>query len=287
MNVVEDVLRAGCFAGLVLLCGVGGYWLYLWPEGRWSRSVTKLAWTGWVVTAVLTVALLWIGLAGSGRGLRGSLATASVSSLVLRLALLCLAAPWLQEVERTYGGLRYRGMDSAKSLAGGAVLVLMPLTFAVGSGSATGRWDGLRMVLNVVRAGGLAVWLGALVVLAAIVVPRNDQSEVGTALVRFTTVAAVAVGVSAASVLVSAFARPGGVGELLHSRHGAVAGAEVLVLVGLAWFGDRTLRDARRMLEYVRRTGGRTLVRRGVVRTELVVAGAIVLAASALFVVPT
>jgi copper transport protein len=270
----------------VLLVGVGAYWLYLWPEGHWGRSVTVLAWAGWVAVVATTLGLFWIDVAQAGRGLRDTIATANGSSLLLRLALLCLAWSWLLEVNRTYGGPSYRGMSAPKSFAGGAVLVLMPLTYLVSGGSVTGSWAAAKAVLMALHVDAMTLWLGGLVVVAAFVLPRNDRSEVRAALPRFTLVATACVAAIAVSVALHAAVQADGITQLLQSRHGVVAAAKVLASIALLWLGNHTLRSTDRRLEYAERAGGAGL-QQSAVRSELLIVAAIVVLSAALVVVPT
>jgi copper transport protein len=289
MTVVEDVLRAASLAGLVLLAGVGAYWLYLWPAGRWSRPVTQAAWIGWTCVAATTIGLLGIELAHDGPPLR-AVATAGGTSLVLRLALLALAWPWLREVDRTYGGSRYRSMSTAKSFAGGAVLVLLPLTYVVSGGWRTGPWAAGKAVLVALHIDAMTVWLGGLVVLAAVVLPRNDRQErddrndIRAALPRFRRVAIVCVAIIVGSLALHAIAQADGVSALLHSRHGALAAAKLMAAVALLWLGDRTLHRADGGLYPSAVDAGRHPI---AARSELAVVALIVLLSAALVVVPT
>lgn len=289
MTFLEGVLRAGSLVGLVLLAGIGVYWLYLWPEGRWSRSVTVLAWTGWVTTVLMSLGLLWIDAAHRRHSLRDTIATVYGTSLVLRLALLCVAWSWLHEVNRTYGGPRYRGMTVPRSLAGSAALLAMPLTFAVSRDSTSGSWAAVRAVLMVAHVGAMTLWLGGLVVLAAIVLPREDRSEMRAAVARFTPVASGCVLVMVVSVALYAVVQTGGLAAAIHSRHGAFAVVEALALVALVWFGDRTLRAGAQRLRAPAVVGdaGNVRLRQRTARPESVIAAVIVLLSAALVAVPS
>lgn len=281
-------LRIASLAGLVLLAGVGAYWLYVWPEGRWSPSVTRATWIGWATAAATTAGLLGIELGRDGHSVLETTATAGGTSLVLRLALLALAAPWLREVDRTYGGSSYRGMSAPKSFVGGAALVLLPLTYVVSGGWRAGPWVTGKAALVALHIDAMTLWLGGLVVLAAIVLRRNDRREVEAALPRFRRVAIACVAVIATSVGLHAVAQADGFAPLLHSRHGVVAAVKLAAAIALLWLGDRTLRRADDRLDDATGVddGGRLVAARSELTTVGTVA-AIVLLSTALVVAPT
>jgi hypothetical protein len=286
MSILQDSLRAGALIGLILLVGVAAYWVYLWPEGRWSGAVTRLAWTGWLVVATTTVTLVGVDAARSARGLPGAIATAEGTSLIGRLALLGLAAAWLHEASRTYGGPTYRGMSRPKSLTGGLVLLLLPLTFVQIGHGASGSWPIARAVLLSLRVDALTLWLGGLVAVGAVVLPRNDRGEVRAALPRFTVIASICAVAVVVTLALHAVLAPGG---LLHSRPGALAAAKTGAVIALLVLGNRAVHRAGTE-PAVTGTGRPEPVATGrlylAARRELVLVLAIVLLAAALVVAP-
>jgi copper transport protein len=230
----ETALRAGSYAGLVLLAGVAAFWLYIWPEGRRNRVIMRLAWTGWWVSVACAGLLLVVETVRTKSGLLDVIATRTGTSLMLRLALAALAWSWLGELSTADGP---RPAGRLRGRAGMLVLALLPLTWVSAGRSVTGHYAAAKTVLASLHIVAMTVWLGGLVVLVVILLPQDDPTALHGALPRFSPVAATSVAVLAGSGLLHAVAEADGITRLLHSGYGALllaklAAFSIMLLLG-------------------------------------------------------
>jgi copper transport protein len=175
------------FAGLALAVGVPVLALLCWPGAWASDRLRRLA--GWGAAAVAVSALLSFLLqgpysAGTGLGsvLDPSLLSATGSSvagwtLLARAVLAGVLVLALRPVWR-------RGTPPSPAETAGAGLLVLGLvvaTAAIGHPVA-GSWPGLAVVVATVHAAGMAVWLGGLAGLLAVVLrpatPGEELAEV-------------------------------------------------------------------------------------------------------------
>jgi copper transport protein len=246
MTAIETALRAGSYAGLVLLVGVAAFWLYVWPEGRRNRVIVQLGWAGWHLSLLTAALLLAAEMARTKSGLLDVIATRAGTSLVVRLALIALAWSWLRELSPTRESALARrpatttaaepepspkAAPNLRALPGVAVLGLLPLTWVTTGRSVTGHYAAIKAALATLHLVAMAVWLGGLVVLVVILLPRDDPTALHGALPRFSPLAATSVAVLAVTGVAHALAEADGLGRLLHTGYGA------LVLAKLAAFG--------------------------------------------------
>src|SRR5829696_3042141 len=190
------------FAGLALAVGVPVLVLLCWPGGWASDRLRRLA--GWGAAAVAVSALLSFLLqgpysAGTGLGsvLDPSLLSATGSSVVgwTLLARAVLAGALVLAVRPVWR----RGTPPSPAETAGAGLLVLGLvvaTAAIGHPVA-GSWPGLAVVVATVHAAGMAVWLGGLAGLLAVVLrpttPGEELAEVLTPWSRLAFGAVVAL----------------------------------------------------------------------------------------------
>ena len=236
MTFVQTALRGCSYVGLVLLVGVAAFWLYIWPEGRRNQLITRLAWAGWIVSLVTTVLLIVVEMVHTKSSLLDVVATRSGTSLMLRLALIVLAWSWLRELprQRETGQVRQR----IGGAAGLIVLALLPLTWVAAGRSVTGPYAVAKTVLAGLHLVAATVWLGGLVVLVVILLPRADPSDLHGALPRFSPIAAACVAVLAVSGVLHALAQADSVHRLTHSGYGALVLAKLAAFVVMLLLGN-------------------------------------------------
>ena len=236
MTLVQTALRGCSYVGLVLLVGVAAFWLYIWPEGRRNRVITRLAWAGWFVSATTAVLLLIAEMVHTNTGLLDVIATRTGTSLMLRLALIVLAWSWLRELssQRQPGPTLQRFGGAA----GLSVLALLPLTWVAASRSVTGHYAAAKTVLASLHLAAATVWLGGLVVLVVILLPRADPSDLHGALPRFSPIAATCVAVLAVSGVLHALAQSDSFHRLSHSGYGALVLAKLAAFVVMLLLGN-------------------------------------------------
>ncbi|TQN44324.1 copper transport protein [Blastococcus colisei] len=192
------------FAGLALAIGVPVLVLFCWPGGWGSTRLRRLAtWGAWAVaaSAVLTFLLQgpYTAATGPGSVLDPSLLSATASSvagwtLLARAVLAAVLALVLRPVWRQGSPPSVPRTVVAGVLAVGLVVG----TAAIGHPVA-GPWPGLAVPVAAVHAAGMAVWLGGLAALLAVVlrpgVPAADLAGVLTpwSRIAFGAVAALVV----------------------------------------------------------------------------------------------
>lgn len=230
----QAVVRFLDYAGLAILIGGAFFLTRVWAEGAHDGRAQRLLWVALGTTATAT--LLTFGLTAAG--LRGVSALEALDPSVMgavlgtrfsrvmaaRAVFLCLGFVALTML--TLGreqALRSRWWQGLAVLSGGGVLLTHAL---LGHASS----EGLAARLAVfVHLAGVAIWLGGLVFLAAIVLPRRRAEEVRALLPRFSSLAftAVTAMVLAGAVMVLRVAPK--LTELPHSGYGRL----LLVKLGL------------------------------------------------------
>jgi copper transport protein len=194
----QDAARLAASASLIVLVGGVTFVALLWPAGARLRRTRLLLWASLAGALVANAAALGLkGAAVQGGSALDAFSPASLTALngthvgrvlVLRLGFLLLAVPvvalltmaperavrshrwWIGAVVAGMGALATHGMLSHAYARG-------PLASAV----------------NVVHLAAVTVWLGGLVVLAVVVLPRRRGEELSLLVPRFSNLAFVSV----------------------------------------------------------------------------------------------
>src|SRR5262249_13497918 len=122
-----------------------------------------------------------------------------------RLVLLAVAVPLLAVLlpgRRRAAGETPRPLRAWWWVVAAAVGIGLALTPGLAGHASSGDYRTLAAVADVVHVGAMAIWLGGLVVLAAVVLPRRDPDELRPVLVRYS---AVALGCIVALVITGGF----------------------------------------------------------------------------------
>lgn len=209
VGVVYGVLRGLLYAGVALFVGAVAFAVFIWPDARGLRRTAHLLWTGWIVTAVATVAEVFIqGIYGAGLKLdalfhteliRGVLGTEFGHMSILRLALIVATIPLLRRLLRNPAAhpLPVWAQPITVVLA-----VAMALTFALSGHAHTGDYTPLAITGDLFHVNAMAVWLGGLAVLAYAVFPKRRVQELRDVVPRFSR---VAMGCVAALIISGSF----------------------------------------------------------------------------------
>ncbi|MCY1141155.1 copper resistance protein CopC [Actinoplanes sp. Pm04-4] len=224
------------YGGLTLAVGPVLF-LALWFQ---RRSLVTLARAGLGVTALSTLAAIWLQApASSGAGpfdvsageLGQVLTTSFGVILVVRLALLAVAAYLVPRVHRHAG----RGPTAVLVGLTVAILVTWPLT----GHPAASPLAWLLVVADTAHLAGMAVWLGGLVALTAIVLRRADTRQLRVILPSWSRWAALAVYWLVAAGVLQAVVQVGSVDALFKSDYGRLllikTGLLIVVLGVAAW----------------------------------------------------
>ena len=238
--VALSAARVVAYAGYVLLAGILTFWSLVWPEGRSDRRL--------VVLVVAGIALLLASTLGTpairmliGGELTGDIFTPlGGAALMVRLAALAAAAFFLVDLVR--GPI----VGWRRVLALGVVVVLAA-TLVAQSDTMAGRWAGLKIIVTTGHVLATAAWLGGLVALAAVLIPRNNLQQLDRLLPRFAMIVNVSVVILVVTGLAYALAAAGGLSPLVDSRYGLVLLVKTVIFAGMVVLGNLGRRYAARV----------------------------------------
>ncbi len=228
------VNRVVTYGSYVLLAGTFAFWSLVWPEGRRDRRLVRLAVVGTTLMVVGTVADPVIRLALGGQALGEVVTPLSGAALLVRLAALAATAFFLVDLVRS----EIRGWRRVFAIVVVAVIAgsMVVQTDAVG-----GRWELLKVIATSGHVLATAAWLGGLVALAAVLmpranpaeldrlIPRANLAELDRLIPRFSRVALFSVITLVITGTVHALAVAGGMAQLADSRYGLV----LLIKIGV------------------------------------------------------
>ncbi|WP_019871038.1 copper resistance CopC/CopD family protein [Salinispora oceanensis] len=202
------------YVGLLLLVGPVLVLALLWPRRLSRRGPARLAWTGLGLLAFATLATGWLQVPYTngggvfditGAGLSTVLGSAFGAAHLVRLGLLAAAAFVLRPV---LAGPVGRTDLVILGVLGGAALLTWPLS----GHPAVSPAPVVSVVLDAVHLGGMAVWLGGLVMLVGFLLRQADEGELTAILPIWSRWAALSVsallvaGVVQALIEVASFA---------------------------------------------------------------------------------
>jgi putative copper export protein len=216
--------RVMTYAGYVLLAGTFTFWSLVWPEGRSDRRLVVLAVTGTGLLFLATIGGPGIEML-FGAKLPGDVLTRlSGAALLVRLGALAGIAFLLADLvdSAVVGWRRIFALAAVAVIAG---------TMVTQSNAIGGRWQGIKIIATGGHVLATATWLGGLVALAAVLIPRENLLELDRLIPRFSVVATFSVIILVATGTVHALAVAGGIGPLVSSRYGLV------LLIKVAVFG--------------------------------------------------
>jgi LPXTG-site transpeptidase (sortase) family protein len=207
--------------GYVLLAGMGTFWAVVWPEGQAVHRLRMLAVAGLALIGLGTVAEALVGML-VGEYPRGETVTdESGTWLLLRLAVLAIAGFFGAE-------LLSHPVRGARRVVVLALVVVLTITLVVASTAMASP-----QVVPIAATRGayllaLAAWLGSLVAVAALLVPRNRPGGFDHVWTRFSWLAGLSVLVLAVTGTAQHLIAAG----TATSRSGLLLLIEVPVLVG-------------------------------------------------------
>jgi len=222
------------YAGLVLLVGPVLVLALLWPHRLSRRGPARLVYTGIGLILLSTVWALWlqapyalgVGVFGVKVGdVRDVLGSTFGAVMLVRFGVILAAAVLLRPLLRGSGG------ESKADLAllgvlGVSALATWPLT---GHPTAS-PVAGVSVVVDAIHLASMSVWLGGLVMLAAFLLPRGNERELGAILPIWSRWAATAVSALILAGVVQALIEVASFKGLVDSTYGIL----ILVKVGLA-----------------------------------------------------
>ncbi len=281
-NAVKVAKYAG-YTGLLLLVGPALVLAALWPRRLSRRGPARLAWTGLGLLAVATVAEVWLqvpyvnggGLFDvTGSGLGDVLGSAYGTTHLVRLGLLAAAAFLLRPL---FAGPIGRTDGIILAVLGGAALFTWPLAGHAAASPA----PAVSVVVDAVHLGGMAVWLGGLVMLAVFLLRRADERELDAILPIWSRWAALAVAALLLAGTVQGLIEVASLQALFDTTYGRLLIAKIVLfalVIGVAAYSRALVRR--------RVAAGRPGAMRRAVVAELVIT-AVVLGVSATLVQTT
>ncbi|HET7015725.1 MAG TPA: copper resistance protein CopC [Streptosporangiaceae bacterium] len=185
IGVAFGTVRWVAFCCFALLIGAVCFVLWCWPAGASSALVLRLtmgAWSG--LAASVLGALLLQGVYGAGQGvgqvfwpnvLHSTLYSRYGRSLGIRLILVIVALfvfTWILGSLRAEGRDRDRRTTITASVVWGVLAAGLAATWAAADHAGTGIQVPLALPSDIIHLSSVALWMGGLVMLAAIVLRR-------------------------------------------------------------------------------------------------------------------
>lgn len=272
VGAVYTAVRWLSFASLALLVGATAFVLMIWRDGRGHPRVRALLWGAWAVQLASTLLSfplqgLYVSGLGGGSALDPELLSAVAGTRfglvnLARVGLLLLVIPALLALGRPAPAEGTRAQGWSGSYAEDAMLLLalgLLLTPGLAGHAGTGYLVPLALVTDVVHLAAVAVWLGGLVMLAAVVLPRRQAAELRRVVPRFSSVAFAAVVAVVVSGAVQGWRQVGTVDGLLTTTYGRLLLTKVVgvgFLIGLGWLSRQVVNRRLRTAPLVARPAG-------------------------------
>ena len=260
VGVVFAVVRFLVFASLVLLVGAAAFCLLAWPEGLGLPGVRRLLWWAWGVAVGATVVSV-----GAQGAYVGALALRDVVDLDVvssvfdtrygrvalgRVVLLVVAGVALVAAARQRApdeGTDGRGKDGVEPsvvarVALGVLGVALLLSLGLSGHAATGDLVPVALVADLVHVGAVGLWLGGLLVVLAVALPRAQPDELRRVVPRFSSIALAAVAALVVTGVFQSWRQVGGLDALTQTTYGHLLLAKLAlfaVMVGFGYLGRR------------------------------------------------
>jgi copper transport protein len=255
-------LRWVGFAGFALLAGAAFFVAWCWPAGGARRGLRTLFWSGWAALLGATLlTLLLYGPYATGRSfaagvqpavLGTTVGTRMGTTLLLRVLLLAAVAVAVQLRTRRPDAFE-AGDPRSRRLRAGLVLgcaVALAATWSLATHSATGSQVFLALPTDVLHLVAMAVWIGGLVVLGAVLLRSGEVSAMASALPRFSRTATVCVGLLLVTGTYQAWREVGTPSALFGTTYGQVLAGKVALAVTLVALGAAARRWVRRHYDF-------------------------------------
>jgi copper transport protein len=258
VGVLFAVVRFLVFASLVLLVGAAAFCLLAWPEGLGLVRVRHLLWWAWGVAVGATV--VSVGAQGAyvgalplgevvdvdvvssvfdsryGRVALGRVMLLVVAGLALVVSALRPAQDRTEGAEEAHeptGDGPSVGARVALALLGVALL----LTLGLSGHAAAGDLVPLALTTDLVHVGAAGLWLGGLVVVLAVLLPRARPDELRLVVPRFSSIAFAAVAALVVSGVIQSWRQVGSLEALTETTYGTLLLAKLALFVVMVAFG--------------------------------------------------
>jgi copper transport protein len=211
VGVVYAIDRAAIFATIALLIGGIVFLAVVFPRGRHSRPARIAVWTGWFGLVAATIAGIALeGIYGSALPLSKIFDTSVFKDVlgtryghvsIARLVLLLLLVPFVRMMVPRRDDDR-RSLHTWWYVLTGLLVVGLSFTPGLAGHAGTGEYTGLAIPADAIHVLAMSCWLGGLVLLFLVVLPRTDPDELRQGINRFS---ALGLGAIAALVVTGGF----------------------------------------------------------------------------------
>lgn len=266
LPVVLGANRVLLYAGYVALAGTLTFWLLVWPEGRQDRRLVGLTVVGTAATALASAAGPLLRVVWGGEGWGDVLTPVSAAALMVRMAALAAAAFFLVDIVR-------HPITGRRRLLPAAIVLVIGASMVASSNAVGDPWQTAKIIATAGHVVATAAWLGGLLALAAVIIPKENLDALDLLIPRFSKVAFVSVIVLLVTGTVHALAVAGGVGPLVESRYGLYFGIKVVVFALMLLLGNHGRGYAERAAERAKEASTAELRRSHGVQALAVVMG--------------
>jgi putative copper export protein len=240
------VIRFAGYLGYVLVAGMLVFWAIVWPQGTRDRTLVRLTGGGALVLLATTLATPLVTATVYGVTVPTAVGRLGGVAALLRISALVLVVTLLPDAVK--GPLTPR-----RRVAAIAAAAFIALTLVAQSDAPYARWPVLALVATTGHVFATAAWLGGLVALATVVIPRSHLDALHQVLTRFSLIAILSVVTLTVTGVVHAIAVAGGLRPLTTSSYGLVLLLKIAVFGLMLLLGNQgrayASRVARRQLE--------------------------------------
>ncbi len=189
------------------------------------------------------------------------------TALLLRFAGVAAAGFFLVDI------VRYP-IAGWRRLLPGAIVIIIATSMVLASNAVGGPWQTVKLIATMGHIVATAAWLGGLLALAEVLIPREYLNELDDVIPRFSIVAVTSVAVLLVTGTMHALAIAGGVVPLIESRYGLVLGIKAAVFVVMLALGNHGRKCAATVAARAKTAGPEQMERSGSVHSLAVVMGA-------------
>jgi copper transport protein len=233
VGVLWGITRWVVFASLALLLGVVAFGVLVFPRGRTNRWTRRLAWTGWIGLTVATVlGLLLYGPYVAGLGLDQVFSSSLLGETfdqrlgevwAIRLVLLVLALPvMLAFLRRVPDGDEPRRLGAWWLPAAILLGIALAATPGLAGHASSGDWQTAAEISDTLHVFSMAIWLGGLVAVAAVLLPERGAAALRATLPRWSRLALGCVIVIVATGAFQTWRQVGGLEALRSTDFGRI-----------------------------------------------------------------
>ncbi|MCI0687821.1 MAG: copper resistance protein CopC/CopD [Sporichthyaceae bacterium] len=232
VGVAHAAGRWAGYAGIALMLGGFAFLLLVWPEGRRLREPRRIVLAGAGLTTLATAAQLMVQAPYTDQGLidtlRGDFGTVLLIRIVLLAVAVVLAELWFgwAPAPRQGGPDAARRATVATVATALAVAILATWPLAGHPRAADPIW--LAVVVDAAHLGAVAIWLGGVAMLVAVVLrSRVSRVEAVPVVARFSPLALACVVVIAGTGSYQAWGEVGTPSALLATTYGQLVTAKI------------------------------------------------------------